>query len=344
MAKRPLANAFFARNAANCWRKRRRPLAGCVRWKQNTNVPEVRGERVAPPRRCLPRIGWNMLMSGEAKREPTPDKCTRPFVTRDFVLSTFSHRSTTTTTTTTPRRSVRSFDPRHRPPLSKPFAAFYLVVPIDENSAFSLSNLSPTVSNRKFSQQCLSRELRTFRLRILCARRSSTLRFSLPFKKKNNFNNIRQYFSSIDKKYSLNLKHLRTEFIISFIRSIIRSGANCWKREPNATNNHIFPIPKSMVKFELSTANFLERQNFLDSTISWDRSEGRKGEEWRGGEGEVKRWNKSWHLPAFSRYERRVIRLIMGSACIHARGCAVLFYGGVGWTANDRVFTVNHDI
>lgn len=48
-----------------------------------------------------------------------------------------------------------------------------------------------------------------------------------------------------------------------------------------------------MVKFELSTANFLERQNFLDSTISWDRSvggveggiEGRGG----GGQGEVKR-------------------------------------------------------
>lgn len=27
--------------------------ARCVRWKQNTNVPEVRAERVTPPRRCL---------------------------------------------------------------------------------------------------------------------------------------------------------------------------------------------------------------------------------------------------------------------------------------------------
>lgn len=40
-----------------------------------------------------------------------------------------------------------------------------------------------------------------------------------------------------------------------------------------------------MVKFELSTANFLERQNFLDSTISWDRSVGGVEGEWRGGEG-----------------------------------------------------------
>lgn len=159
MVKQPLANAFFARNAANCWRKRRRPLAGCVRWKQNTNVPEVRGERVAPPRRCLPRIGWNMLMSGEAKREPTPDKCTRPFVTRDFVLSTFSHRSTTA-----PRRSVRSFDPRHRPPLSKPFAAFYLVVPIDENSTFSLRICRRPDFQPDSSRQCLSRELCSFRV------------------------------------------------------------------------------------------------------------------------------------------------------------------------------------
>lgn len=37
---------------------------------------------MAPPRRCLPRIGWNMLMSGEAKREPTPDKCTRSRLSR----------------------------------------------------------------------------------------------------------------------------------------------------------------------------------------------------------------------------------------------------------------------
>lgn len=32
-----------------------------------------------------------------------------------------------------------------------------------------------------------------------------------------------------------------------------------------------------MVKFELSTGKFLERQNFLDSTISWDRSVGEGG-------------------------------------------------------------------
>lgn len=34
--------------------RRQRTIAGCARWKQNTNVPEVRGERVAPLRRCLP--------------------------------------------------------------------------------------------------------------------------------------------------------------------------------------------------------------------------------------------------------------------------------------------------
>lgn len=38
-----------------------------------------------------------------------------------------------------------------------------------------------------------------------------------------------------------------------------------------------------MVKFELSTGKFLERQNFLDSTISWDRSVGEGGGEWMGG-------------------------------------------------------------
>lgn len=43
-------------------------------------------------------------------------------------------------------------------------------------------------------------------------------------------------------------------------------------------------------------------------------------------------------------YERQAVRLIMGSACVYARGCVVLFYGGAAWTANDRVFTVNHDI
>lgn len=280
MAKRPLANAFFARNAANCWRKRRRPLAGCVRWKQNTNVPEVRGERVAPPRRCLPRIGWNMLMSGEAKREPTPDKCTRPFVTRDFVLSTFSHRSTTTTTTTTPRRSVRSFDPRHRPPLSKPFAAFYLVVPIDENSAFSLSNLSPTVSNRKFSQQCLSRELRTFRLRILCARRSSTLRFSLPFKKKNNFNNIRQYFSSIDK-------NIRSTWNIWEPSSSLASFVRLYEAGPIVERGNRTPriIIYSPSQNPWSSLNF-RRQTFSNGkTFSIRRSAGigRRGGRGRNG-------------------------------------------------------------
>lgn len=43
-----------------------------------------------------------------------------------------------------------------------------------------------------------------------------------------------------------------------------------------------------MVKFELSTANFLERRNFLDSTISWNRSAGGRGRgrEGRGGDGE----------------------------------------------------------
>lgn len=61
----PCQTRFSRETRPTVREKRRRAYAGCVRWKQNTNVPEVRGERVAPLRRCLPRIGRNMLMSGE---------------------------------------------------------------------------------------------------------------------------------------------------------------------------------------------------------------------------------------------------------------------------------------
>lgn len=77
------------------------------------------------------------------------------------------------------------------------------------------------------------------------------------------------------------------------------------RRTERATNNHIYSPhpPKSMVKFELSTANFLERQNFLDSTISWDRSvggveggmEGRRG----GGKGRLNDEIKAGTYPRF---------------------------------------------
>lgn len=44
--------------------------ARCVRWKQNTNVPEVRGERVTPLRRCLFPDRLEYVNAAGAKRDP----------------------------------------------------------------------------------------------------------------------------------------------------------------------------------------------------------------------------------------------------------------------------------
>lgn len=59
-----------------------------------------------------------------------------------------------------------------------------------------------------------------------------------------------------------------------------------------------------MVKFELSTANFLERQNFLDSTISWDRSVGgvEGGMEGRGEGGGKGRLNDEIKAGTYPRF------------------------------------------
>lgn len=44
--------------------------ARCTRWKQNTNVPEVRGERVTPLRRCLFPYRLEYVNVTDAKRDP----------------------------------------------------------------------------------------------------------------------------------------------------------------------------------------------------------------------------------------------------------------------------------
>lgn len=41
-----------------------------VRWKQNTNVPEVRGERVTPLRRCLFPDRLEYVNAAGVKRDP----------------------------------------------------------------------------------------------------------------------------------------------------------------------------------------------------------------------------------------------------------------------------------
>lgn len=210
------------------------------------------------------------------------------------------------------------------------------------------SNLSPTRFSTGFlSTVFVARVVLVSRLRIAALdRRWSARFFSRVSKKVLNIRNI-----SVDRKIFAQLKNWDGIDRQLLVRSIITKQGQLSRGGLNAPRIIIYipPIPQN----PWSSLNF-RRQTFSNGkTFSIRRSAGigRWGEwrgEWRGGEGgrqgEVKRWNKSWHLPAFSRYERRVIRLIMGSACIHARGCAVLFYGGVGWTANDRVFTVNHDI
>lgn len=55
----------------------------CVRWKQNTNVPEVRDERVTPPRRCLFPDRLEYVNTVDTKRYPL--KYTGDLLQRDSV-------------------------------------------------------------------------------------------------------------------------------------------------------------------------------------------------------------------------------------------------------------------
>lgn len=60
--------------------------AGCARWKQNTNVPEVRGERVTPLRRCLFPYRLEYVNVAGVKRDPLKCAVSRHARFRCFIF------------------------------------------------------------------------------------------------------------------------------------------------------------------------------------------------------------------------------------------------------------------